>query len=370
MPHLRPTRAILVPALVLALVAAVARPDDALAKGPTPKRGAGKTAHVESPAHERAAHVREPLGRSTGTPTEGHLVDGVRLEEGAALRIAPVYASGDVRYGTRPLVHLVDRASKRVRHQFPDAVLSVGHLSKRGGGELDRHASHESGRDADLGFYVSSVAGKPLYAPAFVAFTGDGKAKSWPGAHFDDAKNWALVEALLTDSEAHVTHIFVAQPLRERLLAYAQRMGVRENVRVRASETMAQPKGALPHDDHFHVRIACPKNAEGCIENPARKVAHVGHGAHGGRGAHGGAHAEDAHKKKVTPAHAPAASSRETTKPKVTAASPAPAKRPERDEASKKTAAEEPADVPRLGPFVPGLDSAVIPAPIDDVDGL
>ena len=59
---------------------------------------------------------------------------------------------------------------------------------------------------------------------------------------------------------------FRPQPLRERLLAYAQRTGVRDNIRVRASETLAQPNGALPHDDHFHVRIACPNHVEGCIE--------------------------------------------------------------------------------------------------------
>jgi penicillin-insensitive murein DD-endopeptidase len=302
-----------------------------------------------------------------GSPTEGHLVDGVRLDEGPAIRIAPVYASGDVRYGTRHLVHLVDRASRQVRHKFPDAVLSVGHLSRRGGGELDRHASHESGRDADLGFYVASAAGKPLYAPAFVPFSGDGKAKAWPGAHFDDAKNWALVEALLTDPEAHVTHIFVAQPLRERLLAYAQRMGVRDTVRVRASETMAQPKGALPHDDHFHVRIACPKNAEGCVENPARRVAHAGKG----RG-HDRTHGRDAHASKGVAAHKPAGHASQPARPahetaKTKPAVPAPPAS-KHEETSKKTS-DDHADVPHLGPFVPGLDSVVIPAPMDDVDG-
>jgi len=355
----------------LTLVAALSLPREALAKEPTRKAptshpGAAKTARADGASREHGAHPREALGKSLGSPTEGHLVDGVRLDEGPAIRIAPVYASGDVRYGTRHLVHLIDRASRQVRHKFPDAVLSVGHLSRRGGGELDRHASHESGRDADLGFYVASTGGKPLYAPAFVPFAGDGKAKAWPGAHFDDAKNWALVEALLTDPEAHVTHIFVAQPLRERLLAYAQRMGVRDTVRVRASETMAQPKGALPHDDHFHVRIACPKNAEGCVENPSRRVAHIGKG-HGHE-----AHGRDAHAAKGAPARKapasghpsqPARAPHETTKAK-----PAPAQAPAREETSKKTS-DDHADVPHLGPFVPGLDSVVIPAPMDDVDG-
>lgn len=368
MPRSKTPRTALLSVLVLGLSLGFF-PAEALAKGPARKGAPGKTASTTAPERKPA---REPLGRSTGSPTEGHLVDGVRLEEGAALRIAPVYVGGNVRYGTRYLVHMIDRASKRVRHQFPDAVLSVGHLSRQGGGELDHHASHESGRDADLGFYVSGTAGKPLYAPHFVAFTGDGKAKQWPGAHFDDQKNWALVEALLTDPEAHVTHIFVAQPLRERLLAYAQRMGVRENVRVRASETLAQPKGALPHDDHFHVRIACPKTSEGCVENPARKVAHAAHGAKGhgataraGHGAHPAGHGAPAH---GGPAHHGAAG-HDAPKPSAPAPKPAPVQEREKAEKTEKKPASDHADVPKLGPFVPGLDSVVIPSPIDDVDG-
>jgi penicillin-insensitive murein endopeptidase len=208
------------------------------------------------------------LGRSVGSPTEGRLLGGSHLDDAPYLRFAPAYAQGDVRWGVGPLVGLVDRAARQVRHQFPESVLSLGHLSRHGGGELERHASHESGRDADLGFYVRSKMGRPLHADHFVAFAGDGTAPSWPGAYFDEEQNWALVSALVTDPFAHVSHIFVASALRARLLAYAERVGAPLAVRVRASELMAQPHGALPHDDHFHVRISCPNGMNGCVENP------------------------------------------------------------------------------------------------------
>lgn len=207
-------------------------------------------------------------GRSVGSPTDGKLVGGSHLDDAPYLRIVPAYAGGDARWGTGPLVGMIDRAARQVHRQFPDAVLSAGHLSRQGGGEIDRHASHESGRDADIGFYVKSQTGKPLLADHFVAFKGDGTAASWPGALFDDARNWALVSALVTDGVAHVSHLFVATPLRGRLLAYAERMGVPAHIRIRASEVMAQPRGSLPHDDHFHVRIGCPANMVGCIEDP------------------------------------------------------------------------------------------------------
>jgi penicillin-insensitive murein endopeptidase len=83
-----------------------------------------------------------------------------------------------------------------------------------------------------------------------------------------------LVQALVTDPEAHVTHLFVAAPLRARLLAYAERMGAPANVRMRAAEVLQQPHGALPHDDHFHVRIGCPSHMSACVENPAARTHH------------------------------------------------------------------------------------------------
>jgi penicillin-insensitive murein endopeptidase len=212
------------------------------------------------------------FGRSVGSPTEGRLIGGRRIEESNNVRIVPAYAGGDVRWGLEPLVAMIERAAVQVRRTFPGAITSVGHLSRPGGGEIDRHRSHESGRDADIGFFVRSAPGKQLFATHFVQFRGDGTALDWPGAYFDDAKNWTLVAALVSDTEAHVTHLFVAAPLRARLLAYAERIGVPASVRMRAAEVLQQPRGSLPHDDHFHVRIACPSGMIGCVENPAMRV--------------------------------------------------------------------------------------------------
>lgn len=212
------------------------------------------------------------FGRSLGSPTNGHLVGGAHLDETAYLRVMPSDATGDVRWGLEPLVGLIDRAARAVRHQFPGAVTSVGHLSRQGGGEIERHRSHESGRDVDVAFFVRSASGKQLLAPAFVPFRSDGSAVGWPGALFDDAKNWAFLASVVGDTEARVTHIFVASPLRARLLAYAERAGAPSAVRMRAAELMQQPHGTLPHDDHFHVRIGCPAQMTGCVENPAPRT--------------------------------------------------------------------------------------------------
>ncbi len=219
-----------------------------------------------------------PMGRSLGSPTEGHLVGGAHLSDAPYLRVMPADQAGDVRWGLGSLVGMVHRAAQKVRHAFPGAVLNVGHLSKRDGGNIEQHASHESGRDADLPFYVQDAHNRQIFSDHMVSFRGDGTSPTWPGAHFDDAKNWALVAAVLDDPQARVTHIFVSSPLRQRLLAYAAHIGAPEALRTRAAFAMVQPHGTLPHDDHFHVRIGCPSGMTGCVENPAVHIARRGHG--------------------------------------------------------------------------------------------
>ena len=299
---------------------------------------ATKQAKLEPPA------ARLQPGRSIGSPTEGRLVGGARLGDASYLRIVPSYAQGDVRWGVEPLVGAIDRAARSVRKQFEGSVLSVGHLSKPGGGELDRHASHESGRDADVGFYVKDQKGKPIFADHFVAFRGDGTATSWPGALFDDARNWAFVAAMVGDAHARITHIFVSTPIRQRLLAYAAKIGAPPGLRVRASELMAQPHGSLPHDDHFHIRVACPAGMDKCIEQPlAHKKKH-------NTNPNATAHAQAKPAPAAPPKH-------ETPPAKPAKPAPAPTAEGESSAASDST--------PSLGPIVPGLDSVVIPKPLE-----
>lgn len=300
------------------------------------------------------------FGRSIGSPTEGRLVGGAHLETAPYLRIVPAYEGGDVRWGLEPLVAMIDRAARAVRRHFPEAIASVGHLSRAGGGDLDRHHSHESGRDADLSFYVRSASGKQLLPTRFVAFRGDGTSVGWPGAYFDDAKNWAFVAAMVSDPEAHVTHLFVAAPLRARLLAYAERIGAAATLRVRAAEAMQQPRGALPHDDHFHVRIGCPSHMNGCVENPAARtngafLAGASHGRRGGSAAFEatqGGSAGRPRDPRLTPAPKRAADPTVVNPP-----GDGPGNEPEPD--------SQPLD-PSNEPDVPPGST---PPPVDDVDG-
>ncbi|MEO7330669.1 MAG: penicillin-insensitive murein endopeptidase [Minicystis sp.] len=222
---------------------------------------------------------------SIGSPNEGHLEGGVRLDlTRPYFRVVPSYESGDVRWALPVMNAMIDRAARTVARRFPGAVLDVGDLSKRGGGDLLRHHSHESGRDADLGFYAVDAKGKQLHGHGFIKFEGPAVSPNTPGAHFDAPRNWLFVEQLLTDPAARVSHIFIAEPLRQHLLAYARAHGTSRALLDRAAVVMMQPTTSLPHDDHIHVRISCPASMHGSCIELAKNAPHGKRLAHKGGG--------------------------------------------------------------------------------------
>ncbi len=251
--------------------------------GAVPRR-TGKTSHRSDPSHPHrvprpsaAPHARaaRPVAAkpavSVGSPTDGRLQGGVALRERPGVRLK--HTDGP-HWGLPRLIALLERGARKVDARFQGSVMLVGDLSRSSGGDLGGHRSHESGRDADVGFYYADSAGRPVETTRFHHVGWDGRAADARALHFDDARNWELVKAWVTDPHARVQHIFVAAPLRTRLLVFAREHGTYLPVLQRAAIAMKQPSHALPHDDHFHVRIACPSGQRDvCVPEPARSKA-------------------------------------------------------------------------------------------------
>jgi len=200
------------------------------------------------------------LAGSVGVPHHGVLTGAVEL---------PARGPGFVRYrprganhwGLPRLVSAVERAAAAVDRELPGgAPLVVGDLSARHGGRLPGHRSHRTGRDADLLFYVTTPGGAPLRSPGFVAFGPDGLAAVPNGKDFlrvDLERNWRLVRALVTDELAATQWLFVSRDLEAMLIDYALARGEPLAVVWHAEAVMLQPSDSTPHDDHFHLRVAC-----------------------------------------------------------------------------------------------------------------
>jgi penicillin-insensitive murein endopeptidase len=207
--------------------------------------------------------------QSIGAPNAGHLEGGVLLRGSHTLK----QKEGSHSWGLPELVHALQRASAKVAKKHRNSVMLVGDLSGRTGGFLERHGSHQTGRDADVGLYVMNSKGKPVNVRHFVAFDSTGKGRELSWAVFDDARNWDLVEALLQDEKAGVRYLFISNPLRARLLAQAAKKHAAKELITRAAAAMMSPPEADVHDDHIHVRITCPESMRGvCIEEAMARV--------------------------------------------------------------------------------------------------
>lgn len=215
-----------------------------------------------SAVRDAEINLRPPAGmrsRSMDFAWEGGLRRGMRLAQSQYVHHVGEYTDKGNFYGTWELVQLLERAARRVAFRIPGARLAVGELSAPKGGRIAGHRSHQSGRDVDIGFYMTTADGQPYHGWAFAEFNGRGVGTG-PNAmlRFDDARNWELVKKLVSDAEARVQYIFVGRKLRQRLLSYARATGAPPRTIERAAAVMTQPAVGHPHRNHFHVRIYCP----------------------------------------------------------------------------------------------------------------
>jgi penicillin-insensitive murein endopeptidase len=175
-----------------------------------------------------------------------------------------------LRYATPELIELLEEAAASVAKRYPGPRLGVGNLSRRRGGRIRFSRSHQSGRDADLAFYVTDARGRTVEPRDFVKINARGRGRR--DLRFDVERNWALVEALLSSERAKIQWLLISRPLRRRLLAYAKATRAPAAILARARHVLHQPRWALPHDDHLHVRIYCsPRDVvRGCRDTGPR----------------------------------------------------------------------------------------------------
>jgi penicillin-insensitive murein DD-endopeptidase len=218
-------------------------------------------------AHAGCASVPSPLAPqvrgSVGLPALGVLTDAVELPtRGPGFRKLRPWSK--TYFGTPSLVGaLTDAAARLDRVDRGSPPLLVGDIAGPRGGPLSGHHSHRTGRDVDLLFFYTTPAGVPIDAPGFVRVGADGLARVpeeqggplW--VRLDVPRSWALVRALLEQRRAEVEWIFVVSHVEALLIEYARARGEPLDLVWRAESVLQQPGDSAPHDDHFHLRIAC-----------------------------------------------------------------------------------------------------------------
>ena len=213
------------------------------------------------------------LGGSVGLPHQGSLTGGAMLAERGDGFVR--FRKDGMKWGNPRLVSTIEHAAAAVRARVPGGPdLVVGDLSDRHGGRHERHRSHRTGRDVDLTFFALTPDGRPVPSPGFVKFGADGLGKPEGGnarwLRFDVRRQWELVKALLEAPESNVQWIFCARWLEALIIEWALARGEDPELVWHAEVVLKQPGDSAPHDDHFHVRLACtPEEAvAGCDGGP------------------------------------------------------------------------------------------------------
>lgn len=208
--------------------------------------------------------------QSLGQPRNGSVLNSAELAfTGPHYSIIERHRARNTRFGTDQMIELIHYSAARVDEQFPGSILRVGNIGYKRGGKIPWSVTHNSGRDADLAFYVKRIDdGAHIPSPDLLHIDESGIAISHRDLQFDVERNWILVKALLTHPEIHTQWLFISEPLKQMLLAHALELGEDPDLIERASQILHQPTESLPHDDHLHLRITCSKRdrLEGCLD--------------------------------------------------------------------------------------------------------
>jgi murein endopeptidase len=205
----------------------------------------------------------EPPSESVGEVDDGALVNGVPL---------PTHPGFVVRRRERTYMtidaaeHLL-RAFDDLRDRDAEAPrVQIGDASRREGGPLDQHRSHQSGRDVDINYFARrcrEVCGPRRLRPE----------------DLDAERQWRLIEPWLRAGA--VEYIFIDHALQEPLYEAARRAGV---TRAELSRWFQWPRAAdvrfglirhVPsHADHMHVRFVCAAHDPSCVPSDGRDPRH------------------------------------------------------------------------------------------------
>jgi LysM repeat protein len=206
--------------------------------------------------------VEGPIRRShaVGRPQDGQLVNGEQIPPGPGyFRRRP-----DRAWGTNETVTGILSAIAEVRRKHPRVHdLAIGDLSKKGGGDLAPHKSHQSGRDADLGYYFLR---QPKEGPK-------GFLKAYRGS-LDFEASWSFIKILTGSSraEAKVDYIFMNHAVQKLFYEWARAKGTAPKL---LEYVFQYPHGKRAmrgilrhepgHDGHMHVRFKCPPQDDHCV---------------------------------------------------------------------------------------------------------
>jgi penicillin-insensitive murein DD-endopeptidase len=165
-------------------------------------------------------------------------------------------------FGHPDLIAFLKRLGQGVRDQKLAPLLVADLSQPRGGRARGGHASHQTGLDVDLWYWAPKQAARRSLTSEERETTKarsilDGKAEAI--AKTERARVEALLR--LTAADERVARVFVHPWIKRELCSAA---GPAAGDRA----YLAKMRPWFGHDDHFHVRLHCPKSSPDCVPQP------------------------------------------------------------------------------------------------------
>lgn len=182
---------------------------------------------------------------SIGSPTRGSLWGGVEMKGSEGILRAGGYG-----WGTELVVRSIERAVRQVRRCYPGSPdLYVGDIARERGGWLKPHRSHQSGLDADIGYYYR--IGPFWYMRA-------------TAENLDVARTWALVRALLDGGNVEMIFmdLSIQRLVRDHIKTLPEAEQPPEDLFASPTRKDAMIRHTWGHATHFHVRFVDPAAVE------------------------------------------------------------------------------------------------------------
>lgn len=136
-------------------------------------------------------------------------------------------------YGSGLLVKMIEEAGKKYAEISNGDFFEVNDLSKKGGGYVRPHSSHQNGLDADI-------------------------LLPHKGKSFDYGKVWKILK--IFDSYGFIDVILLSQPRINSLCSYLKHSGEKDYQSL--FHKLYKESG---HTSHFHLRLQCTNHNIGCI---------------------------------------------------------------------------------------------------------
>lgn len=226
--------------------------------------GSGISGHgSESQIDDPSLDNRDDRSEAIGFYSDGSLRDAFPLPDESPSHLK-IFRPRDRAWGTWALVTTIVRATAAFRTKYPigDRV-QIGDLSaEHGGGIDDLHASHQNGLDADVAYLRVNHLERDPTERGERGFEERFVQKKVLTKNFDLVRNWFLLREIV--AVGNVSRIFVDPAIKRTFCRRSAELDPAATDAFRA-EVLRRLRPYPDHDDHFHMRVKCPRNSPRCV---------------------------------------------------------------------------------------------------------